>query len=191
MGIFLIYVMAFLIFLRPGSQSIYKQDTLTGIVEYGFSNNSMFTIYKTPIFITPTNMGLGNYKIVIDGVNILEGENRNYAILDKDDKLLRFDLSGVGTKEIEFDGFIYDTNGINEFWLIYSEDVIYRRDPLQNDITIKDGLNFTYQFGVTQDLVGIKESKLIELNDTDYNKIKEDWNYPVSKDFSILIEEVS
>lgn len=46
MGIFLVFLLLTIIFLRPGTEPIYKGDTLLGIVEKGLKDDTYYTIEK-------------------------------------------------------------------------------------------------------------------------------------------------
>ena len=50
-GIFLIYLLALFIIIKPGVREIYSEDTLLSIVENNVKGNIVWTIKETPLFI--------------------------------------------------------------------------------------------------------------------------------------------
>lgn len=55
MGIFLVYIMLTFIFLKPGSQPTYNEDTLLDIVYSGLEKDTTYTLQKKYLIITPTS----------------------------------------------------------------------------------------------------------------------------------------
>ncbi len=75
MGIFLVYVMLMLIFLRPASQPTYSGNTLLDTIYSGLKDDTTYTVQRGYLIITPTNLdniphdSEGRYNIRIKGAS--------------------------------------------------------------------------------------------------------------------------
>jgi hypothetical protein len=75
---------------------------------------------------------------------------------------------------------------LNIFWLLFLENDSYNNlNPIEN-VDINNEKNFSYNYGVTEEIIGLDYNKLILL-DQNVDRLKEKWNFPKSKDFSIIL----
>ena len=76
----------------------------------------------------------------------------------------------------------------SKFWVLTSDSIDYTLTP--SSATTTDINEISYAFGVKEKIKGIYKTKFEnEINNTDYNTLKEQWNYPQRKEFEILIYE--
>lgn len=202
MGLFIIYIISFLLFFAPGGESFYKQDVLTGIVRGGFEDTVYYDVEKTLLVIKITeltNPGEHDYKATIyfdDSQNSWpfsdDKKEQDFALL-KEDEYVDFELDlGVNPNELSFewDGFYLDDS--YSFWLLYSNGTNYAdkgdfSTPSGAEISFNDG-NFTYTFGITEQIRGINYDKLQGLDVAYvYDDLKDEWNYPKNKEFALEV----
>tara|TARA_Y100000310_G_scaffold345729_1_gene468915 strand:+ start:877 stop:1635 length:759 start_codon:yes stop_codon:yes gene_type:complete len=188
-GIFLVYVLGLLIFLKPGLQQELEDRFLISIVEENLKDDVFITLEKTPLFINVTSADTGNYKISIKETLPFEGDEEDFAIINENSTLLNFDFFGSQNKFIRFDGFI-EKNKLNTFWLLYLKNETYNNNNPVNEIEIESGENFTYIYGSTEQIIGIDYNNLVGLN-PDEDALKGSWEFPLSKDFSIYLANTS
>ncbi|MBI2667448.1 hypothetical protein HYX17_01615 [Candidatus Woesearchaeota archaeon] len=188
-GIFLIYTIGLIIFLRPGLQPVMENNILISIIQDNLKDDVYATIEKTALFIntsdytkeSPPQSGL--YKIEINDQLPFEGNKNEFAILDKDKNILNFDITQ--DKKLKFDGFV-EQGKLNLFWILYFKGNNYKNKNPVELIDIDNQFNFSYSLGVKEDIQGIDFNKLKNLN-PDVKFLKDDWNFPESKDFSIIL----
>jgi len=157
MSIFLIYVLLMFIFLKPGSQPLYNEDTLLETVYTGLKDDTAFTVQRAYLMITP--------KIEINpstvySIRIREGSSYLNSKWLTDDNLIHLtlvneSLGEVESKYIEDEAFDFiDERSPNEkvldiktrlkgkdktnvFWFLYSDEITYAHPNA--DITWSDG----------------------------------------------------
>jgi|TARA_Y100000310_G_scaffold38954_1_gene36549 hypothetical protein len=189
MGIFLIYVLGLLVFLRPGIQPVLENNLLISIIQDNLEEEVNVKLKRTPLFINISDNTKkspppsGSYKLEINDPLPFEGKEEEFALLDKDNNFVNFDLTSG--KKLRFDGLV-KKGELNLFWLLFLENDSYNNlNPIE-DADINNEKNFSYSYGVTEEIVGIDYDKLILL-DQNVDRLKEKWNFPKSKDFSIIL----
>lgn len=147
MGLFLVFVMLALIFLRPGTEQIYKGDTLLKIIEDGLEEDGYYSIEKQFLVIEPTSISSDKYEMRIRnptqyGVNpdwkinkahlglvnnslgTVPSEELLYIPYDLDDEYCNINPSDCLGDVLDIETYLID-NEKNIFWFMYSEDVNY------------------------------------------------------------------
>lgn len=188
-GIFLIYVLGLIIFIRPGLQPVMENNLLISILQDNLKDDVYATVEKTALFInisddtkeSPPQSGL--YKIEINDELPLEGNKNEFAILNKDKNILNFDITN--DKKIKFDGFV-EQGKLNLFWILYFKGNNYKNNNPSELTSINNQKNFSYSLGVRENIQGIDFDKLKNLN-PDMKVLKDNWSFPESKDFSIIL----
>ena len=193
-GIFLIYTIGLIIFLRPGLQPAMENNILISIIQNSLKEEVYAIVQKTPLFINTSSQTIpdftppdtGNYQIEINDPLLFEGNKDDFALLDKNNNFLNFRLTDE--KKLRFDGFV-EKDELNLFWLLYYKDHNYQNNNPSlpgGKYAIKNNENFTYGYGVAEGTVGIDYKNLIGI-EQDINILKNRWNFPESKDFSIIL----
>ncbi len=201
-------------FLRINGMSIYAGSYLLVPESHGFTNghvlgkynskfgnlNNTFYIYAgTPTidqridsaYDTSVSMTLhGYYYYYVDAT--INGNNTGCFGRDSDAIIFYNEYDGLIVKFSENTPFMFCQNPDyttslnisigqrNESWIRYE----FFAGKLEEGMLHR---NVSYFFGLPYDVVGISEEKLILLNNTDYGRIKEQWNYPAGKDFRITL----
>ncbi|MBU1246238.1 MAG: hypothetical protein KKH88_03775 [Nanoarchaeota archaeon] len=184
-GLFIIYLVIVFILFKPGITDEYTPDFLSSIIKQGIEENSSITIERTPIFIEVTSLPVGgedDYKIEIQNPTFwVDGFSTvvNQSLAEKP-----FDYSGG---ILYFEEFL--TLGLKaKYWALTSDEITYA--PTVSGIEIVNTDYVSYAFGVKEKISGIYKTKFeTEINNTDYNTLKEQWNYPSRKEFEIFIYE--
>ncbi len=175
MGIFIVYVFALFILLRPGIKPVHRPVTLLNVLEEGFSEEVMWTVKVVPLFVrncgssidgdTPSvsiedSSGSWNLGIIKDEIKVDEKTWNNKLVCSGD-----LDLERSG-KDIQFNFYFYEVNeGIPSFVEDCSSDCLV-------------------DIGIVEDIEGIDTGKLSGL--IDYDALHELWEIPEGKEFAIL-----
>lgn len=213
LGIFLVYILSLFLIIQPGVEPIYREDTLLEIVKDAFEGEMNYTIEKTQLVITPgPEMPLGEQEVMVfsdtefpfDQQLALDG---HYTILESSEH----NFKQVPNKIFFESNFVA---GPNKFTILYSPEGTYgfQDETLSNCITNKaepegcapeDGNDFTYVLGAKEIIKGLSDSKFETLGEEclatgdkeadreRFRQIKERWNFPLNKEFSIYYVEGS
>jgi hypothetical protein len=68
-------------------------------------------------------------------------------------------------------------------------DIIFHEDNFNS--TLKYVSPYRTAFGIVENLSGVSYNLFKSMNETDYKVLKENWSYPVSRDFSFVLENQS
>jgi len=98
MGIFLVFIMLTFIFLRPGTEPVYKGDMLLKVVEDGLNENGTYLLDKGFLVIDPAIPSDGEYWIRIKNPSD-EGLNPDWKTNQKHLGLVN---SSLGTIPYDF-----------------------------------------------------------------------------------------
>ncbi len=187
-GIFVIYSVFLFVILKPGIQEEFDSDYLPSIIKQGIVEDAFWNITELPIFIdsvNPTPVGQTRLVSVLlpfnwttEHITLL---NSTYGVLDS-----LIDDSVTGTLRLNFTTEL--DLGMNAFTLLYSPDI---NNPMQSPsgIALDEGVEYTYQIGVVESTLGLSETKFNGL--AEYDSLKEQWAYPSSKEFEIMIYNAS
>ena len=204
MGIFIVFLLIVLIFLKPGVEPIEKEDTLLDILNIGFDNMTKYNIEKTPLIIIPINVeNNGLYQIKLIGNFPFIGQDKNFALINKENLFLPFKIrpSLDQRDQIIFNATV-QRNREDVFFILYSNDVDYRNFLSSNEILIDnedevqllydeddiENNNISLQLGIGEKLRGLSAEKLEEVKDRcaseqNYNELKEEIGFPLGRNF--------
>lgn len=181
-GIFIIYILSVFILFKPGVQEEYNPDHLNTIVEQNLKNEIYYSIEKIPLYLKTPVYIYGDYaQVIFPFPDWTETETYLY-----DETLTKLDYKFVEGfyKDIQIN-YPFSGGQTYTFWIN----------------RIKGGTNWNYNFipanralasakyGVTETIYGISQVKLDNLED--YETLKNNWNFPKSKDFKINIKDLN
>ena len=189
MGIFLVYLLVLFIIIRPGIEKVHNEDVLLDIVEEGLSEDVKWVVKMTPVIVSRCNAGI---KRTIS-VKIDDGSNAWEFGAAKTDKIPQFGKFCFSNWELKCgEGECATIKSRTIFDLYYT--------PKEKDIEPKLDAWCTQQatesqckveLGSTENLEGINWRWLNDLKsekEEDYIKIKDEWNFPESKNFAIFVD---
>lgn len=154
MGLFLVFIMLTLIFLRPGTEPIYKGETIIKIMEDGLKEDGYYTVNKQFLVIEPTSISNGEYEIrlrnptqkglnthwkmnkehlglVNSSLGTVPSEELLYIPFDLDDEYCNINPANCLDDVLDIETYLVNGKK-NIFWFLYSEDMNYP----QHDVVI-------------------------------------------------------
>ncbi len=180
MGIFIIYIFALFVLLRPGVKPIYRPTALLDNLEEQFNEDVIWVVKTVPLFIrkcrtspereSPSEISVddenGNWTLA--GVKDINGESKS--------KTLICDIEFVFKKNENYFPFYFyfyeSLEGIPNFMVKCVPD-----DP--------DYCNA--ELGIVGNIRGLNYEVLSSL---DYAELKSEWGIPQEKEFSIYVDEI-
>jgi len=212
-GIFLIYILFFFVFISP----FYKSPTQEGVIMLDILEDNLreevyWNITRVPVFIDCKNKCQGGS--APDGIEDIclpsfpfewswdkimlvndtaDPVNINFEI---DENCGDNGLAASSGNYITDLTFNYDLiNDMQVFWIIYNEEASYPNVPWvcnyqgEDDcifLEYKDNgaKDYVYYYGLAEEIFGIGEHKLAGL---DYEGIKEKWRFPEGADFGMKV----
>ena len=212
LGIFTIYTLLAIIFLRPGLQETAEPTALLDLVEQKLKEDTFYTLEKTPLFITLGN-GVstgGDYTADIrDSLAAFDGKSENYALTYPHLSYVSADISirKGGEDRLRFEGFLAK-NTKNLFVVLNSSHVNYldprlygslpssplpprtlpNTGPCPLSVPPDPQPCLSYELGSTEKLTGVSLSRLDSVAGETYEALRGRWNFPkgsVSFSFSV------
>ena len=129
---------------------------------------------------------IGNRGIEINFTGFLYNWNTsNIFIVNEFGNKLNHEIEdrGLNGKYLKFDAFL--ENKINIFFIYGSTDLNLANSAPISSTFLTSPNDFTYIFGVAENLEGINKIKFNNLET--YNTLKNKWGYPINRDFIIKI----
>ncbi len=174
-GLFVIYLLAIFILLRPAISDSYNSEFLSTIVKQGMEEDSYIELSLYPVFVEiiaghPSSISLplpAGYDFLNDS---------NMILLDSVQSQLNTQIAG---NNLNFE-YIFST-GINKFTIVHSDMISYT-NTLPGAISPGD---FNYTIGIEENKEGLYEDLFLNL--PDYQDLKSDWGYPMNHEFAIYI----
>ena len=162
LGIFLLYVLGMIIFIKPGYVAYYNENDLINIIEDGFKDKYYWNVKEVPLFVENCNCPTDgspcsiSFSLKANRWSV----NRDYG---------PFDQSQSG----------------KIFWFVFStshkdKEFVIRDDSLGCDETTED-----YRIGIVENVYGIDKNGI----PPNYNTLKNKLNYPENKDFILKLNE--
>lgn len=214
LGIFLIYTLSLFLLIQPGVEPIFRNENLASIVDDFFFKTVSIEVRKIPLVMTPIDISSeGTYNAVITDNIPFEGAGlftTDFYVRDSTGNNIPFaislNLERTSIQEIRLQTF-FSTSGPTIVYLYYSKNA-YGNVPIEPfgplletiDDTPNPTANFTRIFGSEEKTSGIRNDLLIlnaeqmpmganSLCNTpeEYAALKQDWNYPLNKDFQIFL----
>ncbi|MBT4334288.1 hypothetical protein HOD61_00530 [archaeon] len=175
-GLFVIYLLAIFILIKPDVIDSYDSDFLNSIVQQGLEEDVYIDLTTYPLFIDTVSPGSHISLDLINNFQFLN--NTNTVILDNNSNKLNFSRSST---RLNFD---YDfTNGMNDFKIIYSEKLNYSNHVPFGETSI----SANYTIGIAEHRKGVYTTFFNDLHDIDYYDLKTKWGYPIQNEFAIEI----
>lgn len=145
MSIFLVYVLLMFIFLKPGSQPVYNENTLLNIVYSGLKDDTTSTVQRGYLMITPKidiDHDAVHYIRIRDGSKYLNSDwtrtenlihltlvNESLGTAEskyvKDEAFDLVDEKYPGEEVLDLYTRLKGKDEINFFWFLYSDEVDY------------------------------------------------------------------
>lgn len=173
-GLFVIYLLAIFILLRPAISDSYNSEFLSTIVKQGMEEDSYVELSLYPLFVevgghmNAISLEIPNSYLFFNDTNIiLLNSSHNKLNLEVNQNNLNF--------EQDF------ALGLNKFTIIHS-DIISYSNTAPSSIPPGD---FNYTIGVEENKKGLYEDLFLDL--PDYQDLKSDWGYPLNHEFAIYI----
>jgi len=188
-GIFIIYIILLFTVFKPQLQKDYSEDFLLNIVENNIKENLYDNLEKYPLFIELTGTPEGNYLIKIpDLPPNSKWQVENTTVINPNFEFLKTQvIEGIS---INFDSSL-TSPGKNTFYILHSNKIKFHTDIPSNPNLLNDpDTQFDYQIGVGELIYGLSYNKTESL-EPDYEKLKEQWNFPSQRDFSIKVYNFS
>ena len=158
LGIFLLYVIGMMFFIKPGFVPYYSEKELISLVETGLKENYYWTVKKVPLFVEECNCPPDDNKCIIV-----------------------FSLKANGWGDNGTYGPIFDGNNIppdgTVFWFSF------KPNNGNKDFVIRDMSNGcdantrSYRIGTAENVYGVKKS----LETVSYGALKNKLKYPNEK----------
>ena len=204
MGIFLVYLIGLIIFLRPGVQPLINEDVLINLVQNNLNNETYLRVGKAPLLINLTNAGAGKYQININKGFPYDWAKENVSVINIYGEHLptyiRSSTCDINGCDLIFESDV-ERYTINQFTILHSlafypnssasglngtYTVVENYDPILNKG------NFTYSIGVNEDVKGIYLPNLDNFlnsynNVSLYSNLKKKWKFPDTKEFTIYL----
>ena len=168
LGIFLLYLLGMIIFIKPGYVSYYGEKDLINIIEDGFKEKFYWTVKKVPLFVDECNCPPDGSECSI-----------TFSL-----KASGWNVNGTGIYGPVFDGNKVPPDG-TVFWFGFSTSDKDKEFFIEDMSEGCDGTTKEYRVGTVENVYGIdrKVSSLI------YEKLKQDLNYPENKDFILKLND--
>ena len=188
MGIFIIYIFALFILIRPGVKPVYRPTDLLNNLQQNFEEDVIWTVKTVPLFVRICRPGAESASV---DVNIPDSDWRiSRAILNNNPgNAVNFPLNCEG------EGYSNDivTIFISQSGLYDPQDYLnLEEECFFNELT---GGACEAELGVVEDIKGLNQNSLdgltsdITQSDVDiYKNLKASWGVPEEKDFSISID---
>ncbi len=191
LGIFILTIIAIFVYLKPGVEPEYDQKNLISLIEEQFIKETFWTVKVTPLFIQQLE------DTYVDGsgatqqakVKVNRSADWDLAIIDPPTTDIMHSSSGLQ------ETFTCTTSlcTSEEFTLIFSPASSIVPDP--TDIAMKcepssNPSECDASMGSSDDVKGIDQAKLTVLTTADYGQLKQQWNFPTSREFAIFVDNL-
>lgn len=171
-GIFIIYILLLLVWIKPGYKPVFEQDTLISIVKNNIEKDFSWEVRKTLLKLKCNQ--LGTFDFGLDSYIPVSAGNFDVRRVDTNERAV---YGGALTINL------YNSNGENDFWVI-SSDAIYGSNPNElgdpNPIIMCDiiaGEPVIYK--------GLRDYGGLTLPGFDSSN----WGFPQSKEFKIVLSD--
>lgn len=180
MSLFMLYILFMVITLKPGIQPLHTGDTLLSIIQNNFIDNVTWNITRVPLNLvaSPTSgcENLFSIDFPFNWINNIKIYNNNIPV--------EFGMSGSSL--VIFYG--NQVVGKKEYIILHSDD-----ESFSGAVSQKTGCTngVTYIYGIPELLTGLSDlriSGLVTNANEDYEKLKTKLNYPITNDFTILVD---
>lgn len=186
MGIFIVYIFALFILLRPGVRPVYKSEILLDILQKSFEDTAVWSVKSVPLFIRKFSVPPTQ---TIPRVSV-DDENNFWS--------LNIIIDGLGNKyanEVVYNTELKIKEGASyiPFYFKFhqtSEQYISTNYPkFTVDCTPSDEEYCKAELGIVEDIMGLNDDALTKIKLSDYSALKIKWGFPADKEFAVYIDE--
>lgn len=186
MGIFIVYVLALFILLRPGIKPVYRPTDLLNNLQANFENDIMWTVKTIPLFVRTCKPGAAGRttEIIVDDQNNFWRISKAYLGNDPDNAVI-MPLSCIG--EISYFREIV-TLIFEQTFKPYSSSNFPKLKLTCSD---EDPTYCVAELGVFENINGLNPTMLTDITSDSveaYKTLKTRWGIPEDKEFSIYID---
>ncbi len=181
-GLFIIYLVVLFVVFSPGVKEDYNSEHLTDMVQRNLKEDAYKDMIRIPVYVDVVGVCGPSCKVKLNPFTT-DWNPRNTFLVNENFANVDFELDSEPSLKIDYDNFGL---GTNTFWLYYFE----KRDVLNPGVsctssckTRDDGIS--YAIGVEEKISGFYGENLTDLENN--LNLKEEWNYPISKDFKFSI----
>ena len=190
MGTFIVVVIAIFVFLKPGAQQEHTPDTLMDALTTRFFDNVTWEIKKIPLYIHDMdalyNLGSGTHDVTIEVVHDPFWDALHY---EKSSPA----LSVTRLPQLYNIKCLTPPTCINEKITMYFTIHDYHTPLAYPKLYTSCDPDLSYcdmNLASSESLIGINPFKLQESRTIDYHTLKEQWNFPPTRDFAIYIDTI-
>jgi hypothetical protein len=181
-GIFLLSIVAILAFLKPGIKEANRDDILLNQIQDSFESKVFWTVKKVPLFVTQLDVpGTNNRKVEVNINNWKFSSQLEYsAFYDT-----KFDIRFENPRKFVLECKIgtCDTNSHGPFVLIYYNTHNGAPDFDEDLCPVDDKCDA--ELGITEDVKGVDEDAVADLQSEGYEVLKQVWTFPEKKEFAV------
>lgn len=185
LGIFLTYILFLFIFLKPGIKDVYKEESLFNILENNIYSEANYTLDIVPLYLHSDENGCFEVQCDFEAYSWED----NLVIVDSNNQELDVPVvSGDGDEIIFVVDFTLNKD-INSF-LLHSNKDDYGPVTLCEETT--PTVPPSCKLGTKEVVEGLDELSLTGISNKcniNYENLKEEWNFPLGKDFSLYEDE--
>ena len=164
-GIFIVYVLLLLVWIKPGYEPVFEQEILVNIIKNNIEKDHGFEVFKT--LVVADNCGAAN------GYYTFDLDTNNFKAIKLSDGV---EVGHRPNGDIE----IYST-GKNEYWVISSDDFNYNPNPGPlGTLTSVECASVSVGESVVKK--GLSGFSLPGFN-------AGDWGFPTSREFKIVLTD--
>lgn len=181
-GIFLLGLTIALVLMRQGIKTEDTGSLILPSIRYGLENYTSYTVYKHTFFIT--YLGTTNINTAYQIQFPFDYNPRNMKLVDYDLNNKPFSINQLATIPIiQFDDSIPNSNK-QIYYILYSDQFNFN-NAINPSITLNPSPEYTYQIGLSDQIIGISIDKFNNL--PNYDALKASLKIPDYNDFSIFI----
>lgn len=186
LGIFIIAVLALFIFLKPGVKPSYDGDNLLQIVESNFMKETASVVKETPLFVHHLNDLYGASVEALVTVK-LNGDWRFEGISPASLQAFKVTLN---SNDLTLDCTATGLCDNKNFTLFWSPKRTNPGEPTLSFDCTPSGTPAICNaaLGSTTSEEGLDTNFLNTLKTKNYQQLKNDWDYPSTKEFAIFID---
>lgn len=196
MGIFLVYILILFIIIRPGVEPVHDESNLLDLVEEKFNEEVKWIVKMSPLFVRtckaternePSTVTVedksGFWKFTKVKLPETEAAFGKYCVSIGS----KFTLTCGGSDCPCGAGCPYVSDKI--FRLYYTPKGLEYIEENYPELRLDSKGESNAELGSSENLKGIYEKWLSNFKSKDYETVKEDWNFPESRDFSISVNK--
>jgi len=194
MGIFLVYILGVVVFIKPGLAPAYSPDELFDVVEGGLIEDVELTVQRLPLYVKfPDELPEEPYYFEIGSGLPFDSDILSKLVMYNDDLKTKVGADFDLKNKFQFSPSVSSGDEKNYFIIYNPEGPSGVGLGSGGKIRISDQ---DYEFGIIQNIKGVSQSKITGFKDTncsevDYDLLKSEWKLPVDKEIEINYEFIN